>query len=154
MSTNDRGVAQEDLAFGYDGQFKSRELSFMPIASLDRPLKLSAFAFHLFGRTLEGVEAFDKDVRKDQKADFTWMIFMVSAQYAACNQFAECSARYVDSLVSCACMLPQELDAIRQQAVDYTEVSSNVEIKASTRSRTDRGIIGIIESVNERADDE
>ncbi|KAL3294890.1 nonselective cation channel [Colletotrichum asianum] len=89
-------------------------LSLMSIASLDRPLKLSALAFHLFGRTLEGIEAFDKDVRKDQKADFPRMIFMVSAQYAACNQLAECSTRYVDSLVGCTCMLPQELDAIRQ----------------------------------------
>ncbi|KAI8303138.1 hypothetical protein K4K59_013345 [Colletotrichum sp. SAR11_240] len=98
----------------------------MSIASLDRPLKLSALAFHLFGRTLEGIEAFDKDVRKDQKADFTWMIFMVSAQYAACYQLAEGSTRYVDSLVSCT--------------LDYLEVSSEIEMQIDP---TYKGHLGI-----------
>ncbi|TKW50504.1 hypothetical protein CTA1_10714 [Colletotrichum tanaceti] len=114
--------AQEQLALGDDGELERREP--LPLVAVGPPLEdgplqlLPALALHLLGGALEGVEALDEDVRQDQEAHPARVVLVVAAQHAAGDELAERRPGHVDRVVGGAGVLPQELDTVREEAVD------------------------------------
>lgn len=67
---------------------------------------------------MEGVVAFDEDMREEEEARVARVVFVEPAEYATGEELAESGSGTVDALVGEAGLLAEEVDAVREEAVD------------------------------------
>lgn len=74
------GRANEELALGHDGEFKSRELHLMAATLLDRPLHVPPLLLKVARSSLEGIEALDEDACEHKKPRLPWIGLMETTE--------------------------------------------------------------------------